>query len=1556
MKRQIAHNYTKGLAAGTVQRRSSVCPSRVTSGMRNLLCVGFAIVLLIGLGAVTPASAQATAVFSYAQSVVGGTLSGPGGVAVDRSGNLYIADAGGNVVLKVPPTDRTCSTPGDCTQIAGNAGLNGPYDVAVDVSGNIYIADYVNSRVLKVPPTDQSCSTLTDCPAIGTGYTLKFNGPIGLTVDGSGNLYVVEHLNDFILKIPPSDQNCTTPSDCTQIGSGVGFDLPNGVALDAAGNIYISSQATPLQNLDFVEKVPATDLTCSTPSDCTTIASSLTTSTGEGLRTPWGISVDNNGNIYIVDSGNVRTIRVPPTDPQCTSLCTTVGNGFSFPSGTRAALGGNVYIADTSNARVLRDQTQGVSFDTVPVGTTSSVLSLTYTFTNEGTLGGVSVLTQGATGLDFADAGTGSCTTNGNVHAYGIGDTCTLNVQVTPALTGLRQGAAQLKDTSGKIIATAFLYVAGSGPQVGFSPAVQSQVASHLTLSSPVALAMDSSSNIYIGDSSNNRVLKVPPTDPTCSTPADCILIGGHLTFNGVTGVAIDGSGNVYIVDSRNNRVVKVPPTDPTCAVTADCPTVGSSLTNPFGVALDGGGNVYITNGNNTVQQVLPVDPTCLIPGYCTTWGSGFNFPAGIAVDVNGNVYVADVLGNRVLRVPPFDPSCSTDGDCITVGGSSVNTPRGVGVDGNSNLYIAGGESVLKVPVTDLTCSTPGDCTMLGSGLYGPSGVEVDSLGNVYIADSGNNRILKEDFSDAPILNFATTAVGSVSSDSPQTVTVENIGNAPLIFPPPASGQNPSVSANFNIGATVTCPVLTPASSDETLAVGASCALPIDFAPIDVGSISGSVVLTDNALNLTSPSYATQTISVSGTSTQASQTIDFTPLVSPENYGIPPITLTATASSGLRVTFSVLSGPGTISGNILAVTAAGTIVVAANQAGDTDYAPAAQVTQSLVVNKAPTSVNGTVPTLTYGQSGSSTVTVTGVPGGTVPSGTVSYSMDSGPTQNLTLSGGQANLPIPNTLPAGLHGILLTYNGDKNYQISAGMVNFTVGKASQTITFPAPPSPVPFGVAPITLSATASSNLPVAFSVVSGPGSLSGSTLTVTGAGTIVVAANQAGNANYNAAPQVTQSIVVNQASQTITFPAPPSPVTYGVAPITLSATASSNLPVTFSVLSGPGSLNGSTLTVTGVGTIIVTANQAGNTNYGAAPQVTRSVVVVVGRLTVAAANATRVYGVANPTFTGTITGAVNGDTFTATFSTPATVTSPVKQYAIVPAASGTNLPDYQVILANGTLTITQAASNNTLSASATTVTPGENLTLTAQVKSTTSGTPTGSVQFYDGTTLLGTAALNAGTATYATTKLSSGVAHSLSAAYLGDTNFTVSKSPAIEVIVATLDFTLKAAGSTSQTVTAGGVATYVLQVAPTNEVYPGTVTLAAANLPAGATATFSPMSVPANGGKQTVMMRVQTAAVAAGNMSRLASQTASLMLGALLLPLAKVRRQRNSRRRLGRANLILLTAVALAGMFSLTGCGAQNGFLPPPGNNYVITVTASSGTLQHGLAVNLKVQ
>ena len=111
-----------------------------------------------------------------------------------------------------------------------------------------------------------------------------------------------------------------------------------------------------------------------------------------------------------------------------------------------------------------------------------------------------------------------------------------------------------------------------------------------------------------------------------------------------------------------------------------------------------------------------------------------------------------------------------------------------------------------------------------------------------------------------------------------------------------------------------------------------------------------------------------QTISLSGTATSTSQTITFTPPSSPVTYGVSPISLSASASSGLAVTFSVLSGPGTVSGSTLTVTGVGTIVVAANQAGNSNYTAATQVTQSIVVNQAPPTITFTVPNHTYGDA------------------------------------------------------------------------------------------------------------------------------------------------------------------------------------------------------------------------------------------------------------------------------------------------------------------------------------------------------------------------------------------------------------------------------------------------------------------------------------------------------------------------------------------------------------------------------------------------------------
>jgi hypothetical protein len=246
---------------------------------------------------------------------------------------------------------------------------------------------------------------------------------------------------------------------------------------------------------------------------------------------------------------------------------------------------------------------------------------------------------------------------------------------------------------------------------------------------------------------------------------------------------------------------------------------------------------------------------------------------------------------------------------------------------------------------------------------------------------------------------------------------------------------------------------------------------------------------------------------------------------------------------------------------------------------------------------------------------------------------------------------------------------------------------------QTITFTPPISPVTFGAKPITFSAKASSGLAVSFSHVSGPGTVTGDVLTITGAGTVVVAASQAGNSVYAAAPKVTATIVVEKAAQAIAFTAPATPVVYGVKPIALSAKASSGLPVVFTA-AGAAKVAGSTLTITGIGTVILHADQAGNGNYLAAPEVRQTITVQPAKLAVTANSLTMKKGAAVPALTYKLSGFVNGDTQASAttgapkLTTTATSASPAGSYPIKIAVGTLAAKKYSFSYVSGTLTVT----------------------------------------------------------------------------------------------------------------------------------------------------------------------------------------------------------------------------------------------------------------------------
>jgi sugar lactone lactonase YvrE len=416
-------------------------------------------------------------------------------------------------------------------------------------------------------------------------------------------------------------------------------------------------------------------------------------------------------------------------------------------------------------------------------------------------------------------------------------------------------------------------------------------------------------------------------------------------------GVAVDDSGNVYISDT-NNQAIK----EWNASTQQVTTLVSSGLDYPDGVAVDAFGNVYIADVyHSAIKQWSP--STQQVTTLATP---GLYGPEGVAVDGAANVYIADSANSAVKKWSASSQQLTT---LVSTG---LDFPRGVAVDLTGNVYISDSNNRA---IKEWDASTHQVTTLVSSGLIGAFGVAVDGSGNLYIAEAFTIKKW------SPATQQLTTLVSSAVAWSPEGVAVDGAGN--VYIADSYNGAIKEMPYAFVGPASLTEPV--SAGSDALLQVlPSTTSLAGIFAPtsdqnwLTIGAIANGVVSFSFTAN-TSGAARTAHITVLGQQiavTQnavAAQTIAFGPL-SNQPFGTAPFTLSATASSGLPVSFnSTTSTVCTVSDATVTLVAVGTCTIQATQAGDANWAAAASVTQSFAVTKATPTITWPAPAaIAYG--------------------------------------------------------------------------------------------------------------------------------------------------------------------------------------------------------------------------------------------------------------------------------------------------------------------------------------------------------------------------------------------------------------------------------------------------------------------------------------------------------------------------------------------------------------------------------------------------------------
>ncbi len=669
------------------------------------------------------------------------------------------------------------------------------------------------------------------------------------------------------------------------LGTSVLLLQPEGVAVDGAGNVYIADAAD-----NRIRKMAATGVMQTIAGTGRPgFAGDGGQATSAQLNQPYGIALDQAGNLYVADLGNARVRRVDPT-----GIITTVAGGGTTLPGTSAkgiaalaarlisprnvaaAPDGSVYISDFGGQYVYQLGASGTL--TIVTGTGSAGFSGDNGAASAAQVAYPAGLTVGADGsLYIADSG------NARVRRIANG-----------AITTVAQ-VAEVVDVA--LAATGALYVAAAGMLGNPNSPIPGSSGF-----SPRGLAINPGGNVVFSDGNLVEVVDPAGIHMTIAglTGAAAFGDGGPATsarFAAPAGCAIDASGNLYIADTGENRIRRVNAKGiiSTLYGTGDPATLNA----PRAVAIAADGSLLIADTGN--GRVLDLNSS----GTISTVLGSLSAPSYLFPDPHGDLYIAETAGNRVTLLtaggstsflPVTQPVAvvrdgqgnlyvaqSGSGQLLvfnstgwgTSFGAPLGQPDGLAVDASGNILVADSldnDIVSISPAgTSSTLAGKGLAGFAGDGgpatsalLSGPSDVKVDSQGRIYVVDTGNNRIRllapqtsASETSTLQVVSAASFAPGSISPNeiislfgafNPSSLTVQIGGQPATLFYASATQINVLVPQTMSVGASVSVTVLENGVAGPTATVNTASATPALFT--DAGGTGQAAALNqDNSVN-----------------------------------------------------------------------------------------------------------------------------------------------------------------------------------------------------------------------------------------------------------------------------------------------------------------------------------------------------------------------------------------------------------------------------------------------------------------------------------------------------------------------------------------------------------------------------------------------------------------------------------------------------------------------------------------------------------------------------------